>query len=370
MAVRNSTPEQTQRQLTFVDALREGLDQAMNKDSRVVVIGEGVPDPKAIFSSTAGLREKYGPRRVFDMPLSENGLTGVCIGAALNGMRPVMIHQRIDFALLAMDQIVNNAAKWHYMFYGKASVPLVVRMIIGRGWGQGPQHSQGLHAMFAQVPGLRVVMPSTPYDAKGMMMASIQDNNPVIFIEHRWLHRVIDFVPEDAYTVALNQAKLLREGRADSVTIAAVSCAALEALEAARALSACMGVEVEVIDMRSIRPLDHQKVSASVRKTGRLLVVDTAFETGSISGELIYRVTHDAFDALKAAPARLGMPDYPVPTSHFMTDGYYPGPKQIADVILDLMSLSRAGEDYVQLGEALANKGRHDIPHRDFVGPF
>lgn len=363
-------PKQTQRQLTFVDALREGLDQAMAADSRVIVIGEGVPDPKAIFNTTAGLREKFGPRRVFDMPLSENGLTGACIGAALSGMRPVMIHQRIDFALLAMDQIVNNAAKWHYMFDGKASVPLVVRMIIGRGWGQGPQHSQGLHAMFAQVPGLKVVMPSTPHDAKGMMMASIQDGSPVIFIEHRWLHQVVDSVPEEPYTVALDQAKLLKEGRADSVTIAGISYAALESLAAARALSACMGVEVEVIDMRSIRPLDHPKVSALVRKTGRLLVVDTANETGSISGELVYRVAHDAFDALKAAPTRLGMPDYAVPTSPFMTDVYYPGPQQIADAVLNLMGLDKAGEGYAQLREILANKGRHDIPHRDFTGPF
>jgi pyruvate/2-oxoglutarate/acetoin dehydrogenase E1 component len=363
-------PEATPRQLTFVDALREGLDQAMDADPRVIVIGEGVPDPKAIFTTTAGLRQKYGPRRVFDMPLSENGLTGACIGAALNGMRPVLIHQRVDFSLLAMDQIVNNAAKWHYMFDGKASVPIVVRMIMGRGWGQGPQHSQGLHAMYAQVPGLKVVMPSNPHDAKGMMMASIQDDNPVIFIEHRWLHRVIDSVPEKPYTIALDQAKLLKEGRADSVTIAAISYASLEALEAARALSACMAVEVEVIDIRSIRPLDHSTVSASVRKTGRLLVVDTAFETGSVSGEIVYRVAHDAFDALRAAPARLGMPDYPVPTSPFMTDGYYPGPQQIADSVLDLMGLAKTGSAYGLLRNALTNKGRHDTPHRDFTGPF
>ena len=180
------------RYITYVEAIREALDQAMDLDSSVIVIGEGVPDPKAIFNSTAGLREKYGVERVFDMPLAENGLTGVCIGAAISGMRPVMIHQRIDFALLSVDQLINNAAKWYYMFNGKSNVPLVIRMIVGRGWGQGPQHSQSLQALFALVPGLKVVMPTTAHDAKGMMMAAIKDNNPVIFIEHRWLHHVKD----------------------------------------------------------------------------------------------------------------------------------------------------------------------------------
>ena len=149
------------REITFAAAIREGLDQSMEKNARVIVIGEGVPDPKAIFDTTAGLREKYGSRRVFDMPLAENGMTGICIGAALSGFRPVMVHQRIDFALLAMDQLVNTAAKWHYMFDGKATVPLVVRMIVGRGWGQGPQHSQSLQAMFAQVPGMAVEVGKT-----------------------------------------------------------------------------------------------------------------------------------------------------------------------------------------------------------------
>jgi pyruvate dehydrogenase E1 component beta subunit len=154
----------------------------MAQDPRVIVIGEGVPDPKAMFGTTAGLRERFGGERVFDMPLSENGATGFCIGAALSGMRPVMVHQRIDFALLAMDQLVNNAAKWHYMFNGKASVPLVVRVIVGRGWGQGPQHSQSLQGLFAQIPGLRVVMPTTAHDAKGMLMAAIADKGGRIMV--------------------------------------------------------------------------------------------------------------------------------------------------------------------------------------------
>jgi len=238
------------KEITFSEAILEGLDQAMERDRRVVLVGEGVPDPKAIFGTTSGLRQKYGNRRIFDMPLSENGMTGICIGAALSGMRPVMVHQRIDFALLAMDQLVNNAAKWHYMFDGKVSVPLVVRMIIGRGWGQGPQHSQSLHAMFAQVPGLKVVMPTTACDAKGMLIAAIEDENPVLFIEHRWLHHIKDTVPEDYYRVSLDHAGVLREG--SDLTVAAFSYMTVEALIAAKLLMTFMGISLEVLDMRSV----------------------------------------------------------------------------------------------------------------------
>ena len=191
--------EQLVRELTYAQAIQEGLHQSMEADARVILVGEGVPDPKAIFATTAGLRDRFGSARVFDMPLSENGMTGICIGAALSGLRPVMVHQRIDFALLAMDQLVNNAAKWHYMFDGLANVPLVIRVIIGRGWGQGPQHSQSLQALFAHIPGFKVVLPATAYDAKGMLISAIEDNNPVIFIEHRWLHNIKDAVPAEPY---------------------------------------------------------------------------------------------------------------------------------------------------------------------------
>ena len=221
-------PNLKQRDITFVQAIREGLDQAMEQDPNLIVIGEGVPDPKAIFNTTSELQKKFGPKRVFDMPLSENGVTGVCIGAALSGMRTVLVHQRIDFAMLTMDQLVNNAAKWHYMFDGKASVPIVVRVIVGRGWGQGPQHSQSLQSMFAQVPGLKVVMPTTAYDAKGMLVSAIEDNNPVIFIEHRWLFNIKGEVPEDYYRVPLGTCDIKRNG--NDVTIIANSYMTLEAL--------------------------------------------------------------------------------------------------------------------------------------------
>ncbi len=361
-------PETTRRTITFADAIREGLDQSMAADSRVIVIGEGVPDPKTIFGTTAGLRQKYGDRRVFDMPLSENGLTGTCIGAAMCGLRPVMVHQRIDFALLAMDQLINNAAKWHYMFDGKVSVPLVVRMIVGRGWGQGPQHSQSLQAMFAQAPGLKVIMPSTAHDAKGMLIAAIEDDNPVLFIEHRWLHSIADAVPEEMYRLPLDKARLLHEG--SDVTIAAFSYMAIEALSAARALLAAMGVGADVLDMRSVSPLDSASVIDSVRKTGRLVVADTATRSGSIAGELISRVTELAFDSLKTRPVRMASPDHPAPTSHFMNEHYYPTARTIADMVLELLGRTRESGDYPRLCQLTSRVGPHDSPNREFRGPF
>lgn len=356
------------RNITFAEAIREGLDQAMQHDDRVIVIGEGVPDPKAIFNTTVGLSEKYGKTRVFDMPLAENGLTGICIGAALSGMRPVMVHQRIDFALLAMDQLVNNAAKWHYMFDGKASVPLVVRMIVGRGWGQGPQHSQSLQAMFAQIPGLKVIMPMSAHDAKGMLISAIEDDGPVLFIEHRWLHHVKDNVPENYYRVPLDKARVLHQGNA--VTVAAFSYMALESLVAAKALKSAMGIDIEVLDMRSIRPLDIDAVITSIRKTGRLIVADTASRTGSIAGELIAQVVESSFHELTSPPVRIASPDHPVPTSHFMAEGYYPVPQTIADAVVEMIGMETDSDRYRQLCFELQDNRPHDIPSRDFSGPF
>jgi acetoin:2,6-dichlorophenolindophenol oxidoreductase subunit beta len=368
MLKQKSTPDMKQRDITYAEAIREGLDQAMEKDSSVILIGEGVPDPKAIFNTTAGLRDKFGSKRVFDMPLAENGMTGICIGAALGGLRPVMVHQRVDFALLAMDQLINNAAKWHYMFDGKASVPLVVRMIVGRGWGQGPQHSQSLQAMFAQVPGIKVVMPTTAHDAKGMLISAIEDDNPVLFIEHRWLHQIKDNVPEEYFREPLGLAEVLHEG--DTVTVAAFSYMAVDSLIAAKALKKTMGIGIEVLDMRSVRPLDVASVLNSVRKTGRLIVADTAFRTGSIAGELISQVAEQAFAALKTHPVRIASPDHPAPTSHFMAERYYPTPQTVADAVLDMVGVDRNSVKYRELCALILRDGPHDAPNRGFTGPF
>jgi len=353
------------RPITYAMAINEALHQSMAKDPQVILIGEGVPDPKAIFGTTSGLREKFGHQRVFDMPLAENGLTGICIGAALTGMRPVMVHQRIDFALLALDQLINNAAKWHYMFNGQACVPLVVRVIIGRGWGQGPQHSQSLQALFAHIPGLKVVMPTTAYDAKGMLISAIEDDNPVIFIEHRWLHTLQDDVPEQAYRIPLDKARYLRQG--DSVTLVAFSYMVIEALRVAEHLKQ-HGIEVEIIDMRSTRPLDMPIVIESITKTRHLMVLDTACKTGGIGAEILAQVFEQAYETLKAAPVRISNPDYPVPTSHFLADTYYPEAPDIASQLLKLIGFDELTID--PMIEGLARPAPLDVPDNSFTGPF
>ena len=206
-----TSPSPTKRRISYSEALREAQQIGLNNVSDAYLMGLGVPDPKGIFGSTLGLAEKFGSHRVFDIPLSEHAVTGIAVGSAITGMKPILTHQRVDFALVSIDQIVNQAAKWHYMFNKKMSVPIVIRMIIGRGWGQGPQHSQSLHAWFAHIPGLRVIMPSTAYDAKGLLLSALYDNSPVIFMEHRWLYNLKDEVPEEEYLLPLDKAKVLTQ---------------------------------------------------------------------------------------------------------------------------------------------------------------
>lgn len=348
------------RELKYYQAINEALDLCMGQDSSVYLMGLGVPDPKGIFGSTLGLERKYGSARVLDMPTSENGMTGVAIGSALAGMRPVMTHQRIDFALLALEQIVNQAAKWHYMFGGKMRVPLVIRLIIGRGWGQGPQHSQSLQAWFAHVPGLKVVMPTTPHDVKGLLIASIEDDNPVIFLEHRWLYNISGPVPEGVYRVPLGEARVAREGK--DLTIAALSYMTLEALRAAEFLAED-GIQAEVLDLRSLRPFDNACLLGSVCKTGRLLVADTAWKTGGFAGEVIARVAEEAFDALRAPPRRIALPDTSTPTSPALAASYYPHARDLVHAARQMLGLPAS-----QLVPPAA--GALDVPDPSFSGPF
>ena len=366
MPAEKTLPSQKVRTISFAEAIREATVQCMRQDERVLVVGEGVPDPKGIFGSTAGLKKEFGGNRVCDMPLSENGMTGMWIGLALHGFRPVMVHQRIDFVLLAIDQLVNNAAKWHFMFNGQLSVPLVVRLLVGRGWGQGPQHSQSLQALFAHIPGLKVVMPATPLDAKGMLISAIEDDNPVLFIEHRWLHGFKDEVPEAMYRVPLNQARIAKKG--SHLTVAAFSYMTIEALRAASFLAE-QGIDLEVIDMRSCSPLDIGTVLQSVQKTGHLIVCDTAWKTGGVSAELVAQVSEKAFGALKKAPVRIALPDHPVPTSPFMANACYPEAEHIAKAVYLLLGAGDKGIPEA-LEKTLRRKGFLDVPSFDFKGPF
>ncbi|MBT9141754.1 MAG: Acetoin:2,6-dichlorophenolindophenol oxidoreductase subunit beta [Syntrophomonadaceae bacterium] len=352
----------TSRELKFFQSINEAIDLCMAKDPAVYIMGLGVPDPKGLWGTTLGLQQKYGSARVLDMPLSENGMTGVAIGSALVGMRPIMTHQRIDFAVLAMEQIVNQAAQWHYMFGGQMSVPLVIRMIIGRGWGQGTQHSQSLQALFAHVPGLKVVMPATSYDAKGLLIASIEDNNPVIFIEHRWLHNITGHVPEGVYRVPLGRARVAREG--NDVTIAATSHMTLEALRAAEMLAED-DVTVEVIDIRTLKPLDEALILESVRKTGRLIVADTGWQTGGFSAEVVAQIAEEAFSDLKSPPRRVALPDCPTPTTPALANHYYPRAVHIVATIRGMLGLNTDDSlSHLETSVPL------DVPDKSFTGPF
>jgi pyruvate dehydrogenase E1 component beta subunit len=266
--------------------------------------------------------------------------------------------------MLAMDQIINNAAKWHYMFNGQSSVPIVIRVIVGRGWGQGPQHSQNLQALFAHIPGLKVVTPATAKDAKGMMIAALQDKNPVIFIEHRWLYHIEDAVPEKMPLSELDKAQILRNG--SDVTIVANSLMTIESIKAAEVLSK-VGVDVEIVDLRSIKPIDLDTILKSVSKTKNLVVVDSAWKTGGISGEIISLVVESSFDLLERAPLRVTSPDCYVPTSHYLADEYYQDAKQIANQVLKFLD-QQDGADLVN--SMLKINGPADVPNREFHGPF
>lgn len=351
------------RLLTFAEAVNEATSIAMDLDDRMICFGLGIDDPKRIFGTTAGLRERFGERRVFDMPTSEAGMTGIAIGAAIDGARCLMTHQRLDFFLLALDQIVNNAAKWRYMFGGESSpVRLVVRLILGRGWGQGPTHSQNLQSWFAHIPGLKVVMPATPADAKGLLLAAVFDDNPVLFLEHRWLHQTRGDVPAGDYRVPLGKAAVRLRG--DDLTIVSMSYMTVEA-EHALPLLRQAGIGVDLIDVRSVRPLDWDTILDSVGRTGRLLVLDTAHEACSVSSEIVATVATRRFGALKAAPRRLTLPDYPVPTSPALTAGFYPGAEQIVATVGEMLGVA------IDAGPVRAARtGPHDVPGEWFKGPF
>ena len=349
------------RQLGYGEAIREALDQALSIDPDVVVMGLGVPDPKGVFGSTLGLQERHGSNRVFDIPLSENAVTGVALGCATTGLRPVLVHQRVDFTLVSFEQIMNQLAKWRFMFGGRLSAPVVIRMVVGRGWGQGPQHSQSLQALFAHVPGLKVVMPTTPFDAKGMMISAIESNDPVVCLEHRWLYGIRDEVPPDYYRVPLDRARVMRSGT--DVTLIGVSYMTLECLTAAEMLAG-VGISAEVIDLRSIRPLDLETILDSVNRTGRLLTVDNGHVVGGISAEITASVVERSFDRLVAAPDRMGFPDHPTPTTPSLADGYYPLPHEIAETAARLVGIEQSF-DPVDRGER-----RLDQPDPDYQGPF
>ncbi len=328
--------EQTQREITYAQAVREALRLAMQADERVFLFGEDVGVYGGAFGVSDGLMEEFGPERVRDTPISEAAIAGAAIGAAVTGMRPVAEIQFMDFITLSMEQLVLQGAKIRFMFGGKARVPMVLRTPAGSGTGAAAQHSESLEAWFVHVPGLKVVMPSTPYDVKGLLLASIEDDNPIIFVEHKLLYRTKGPVPEGYYTVPLGQSDVKRQGT--DLTVVATSIMVARALEAAEQLAA-EGIELEVIDPRTLKPYDAQPMIDSVIKTGKALVVHEAPITGGYGGEVVAQlVASEAFDYLDAPVRRLAGLDVPIPYNRELERRAVP---QVEDIVREARALVR-----------------------------
>lgn len=346
------------RNLSYVEAIREASDQEMNRDESVIVFGLDVDDPKAIQGTTLGLVQKYGHERVFGTPLSEDAMTGAAIGMALAGLRPIHIHIRMDFMLLAMNQLVNIAAKSHYMYGGQVNIPLVVRSMIGKSWGQGAQHSQSLYSFFMHVPGLKVVAPTTPYDAKGCLIEAIRDNNPVIYIEHRILHFQKGYVPEELYTVAPGKARVTVKGK--DITLVGISYMQLECQRAARYLES-VGIKAEVIDPIWLSPLDIDTIVASVNKTGRLIVADNDWTTCGAGSEIVSLVLEKLQGKREIKVHRMGFAPVTCPPTPPLEKLFYPDGLDIASASFDLV---KGGKN------KWVSKEQIDIKEIEFKGPF
>lgn len=347
-----------ERSLSYVEALREAADQEMARDPSVILFGLDVDDPKAIQGTTRGLADKYGPERVFGTPLSEEAMTGVAVGAALAGLRPIHVHIRMDFLLLAMNQLVNVAAKSSYMYGGQVHVPMVVRSMIGKSWGQGAQHSQGLHSFFMHVPGLRVVAPTTPHDAKGCLVAAIRDDNPVMFVEHRLLYPHQGPVPEELYEVRPGRARVTAAG--SDVTLVGVSHMQSECLRARRYLES-VGVSAEVIDPIWLAPLDLDGIAASAAKTGRLCAVDNGWTTCGAAAEIVAGVVERLQGQRELRVRRMGFAPTTCPPTPGLEKLFYPDAREIAAAAFDLVEGRATG---------WLPEERADALEIEFRGPF
>jgi len=348
----------------FAQQIKEGLDEVLATDPSTLIMGLGVTDPKGVFGTTLGLSEKYGPKRVIETPTSENAITGIGVGLAITGYRPIMVHQRLDFFLLAMDQLVNSAAKWHYMFGGQQSVPITIRLITGRGWGQGPTHSQNLHSWFTHIPGLKVVMPSLASDVKSLLMASIKDPNPVIFIEDRWCHvqKIDRSSIVDNANVEIGKAEVIEGG--EDLTIVAAGFSTVQSIRAVKLLRK-FDINIDLIDLKTLKPLDTNTILSSVKKTGKLLVVDSGPEISSFASEIVSLVCRNNFHNLKRPPEIITAPDIPEPTSHGVTDKFKFNSKDIAIKVLEMLDKDTNNFDLTELVDS-----QYDVPNSSFTGPF
>lgn len=330
--------ENGKREITYLEAVREAMVQEMREDENVFLLGEDIGVYGGAFGVSKGMLEEFGPDRVLETPISEEGIAGTATGAGLMGMRPIMEIMFMDFVTLSLDQLVNQAAKMRFMFGGMASIPLVCRAPAGSGTGAAAQHSQSLEAWLVHAPGIKVVSPSNAYDAKGLLITSIRDNNPVFFMEHKLLYRTKTHVPEDLYSIAFGQAEVKREG--NDLTIIAYSIMIPRSLEAAEKL-ASEGIDCEVIDPRTLKPLDEDTIFSSVSKTGRVLIVHEAPITGGFGGELAALISgSDAFDFLDAPIRRLAGRNIPIPYNRILERAAVP---QVEDIEAAARELALVG---------------------------
>jgi pyruvate dehydrogenase E1 component beta subunit len=323
------------RRLKYWQAISEATVQCMEADANVFIAGIGVDDFKGIFGTTREAFLRFGRSRVFDIPNCENAFAGIAIGAAAVGKRPLIVHPRNDFMFLALDQIINLAAKWKYMYAAERGVPIVCRGIVGRGWGQGATHSQSLQAIFAHFPGLHVATPASPADAKGLLVSALTGATPVIILENRALYELDEEVPEEPVAIPFGRGRIMREG--SDITIVGASLMAYEALRAAEVLTSEHGIEAEVIDPRSIRPLDEELLLGSLRKTGRLVVADTSWARLGFAAEVAAVAVERGFEYLKGPVRRVTPPDCPAPVSRPLEEAFHPGPIAIVQACLEVL---------------------------------
>ncbi len=350
----------TKRKIKFNQAINEAIYQSMKTDKSIICYGLGVTDPRRVFYSTENLVEAFGKERVFDTPTSENALTGIAVGLANLGSKVIFSHQRVDFSFLSMDQIINSLSKWHYMFGGQRNLSITIRMIIGRGWGQGPTHSQSYQSFFAKIPGLKVVMPSNPHNAKGLLISSIKDPDPVIFLEHRWLYDLSDNVPIKKYDLKLGKCNIINKGK--DLTIVSMSNSTHE-IVGMKKFFQDNKISAEVIDLLSVSPIDMKTISNSVKKTGKLLILDTCHKSFSTGKEIISNISENNLNYFKSKPILMGMPNVPTPTGYSLTKKYYPSKKDVAREIMKLLNRKKI------IWKNINEMREHDKP-KEFIGPF
>lgn len=354
--------------LTGSEAIREGLIEAGKKNNNIIFFAEGIDDPSSVYGTTKDLKNFFNKKdRLIEMPLSENGIVGIAIGASIFKKIPIISLHRVEFAILALEQIINNAAKLSYISMGEHKVPIIIRLIVGRGWGQGPEHSQSLENLFSMIPGLKVLIPSFPEDAKGMIISATRQNNPTIIIEHRWIHYAKSLVRDGYFTSNIEEPSKIISG--NDITIVASSIMTFETLMLAKILKK-YGVSIELIDLRVANPLKLKKIIKSVRKTGRLMTLDLGNKNFGIGSEIISQIVCEKIKLL-SEPIKIGMPFYPTPSSRGYLKNHYPSKKMIFENILKLFpSIKKYKKNIYSEIDLITKNVPIDIPDETFKGPF